>query len=97
MIPVELFIGQSDIKLTNFHKTLQTTVHEDNAGALKLATVETGRMMPRLKHYGIKYHWFRTKLKPNEIEIVHVGTDLQRADFLTKSLRVAKFEEKIAN
>jgi hypothetical protein len=86
-------LGQSDIKLTKFHKTLRTTVHEDNTGTLKLANMEPGRMTPRSKHYGIKYHWFRTKLKPNEIEIVHVGTDLQRADFLTKSLRVAKFEE----
>jgi hypothetical protein len=86
-------LGHHDIKKTTFHKTLRTTVHEDNTGALKLATMEPGRMTPRSKHYGIKYHWFREKLKPNEIEIVHVGTGKQRADFLTKSLRVSKYEE----
>jgi hypothetical protein len=82
-------LGHDKIRLTTF----KTTVHEDNTGALKLARMEPGRMTPRSKHYGIKYHWFRSKLKPNEVEIVHVGTDLQRADFLTKALRVPKFEE----
>jgi hypothetical protein len=82
-------LGFDEIRLTTF----RTTVHEDNTGALTLAKMEPGRSTPRSKHYGIKYHWFRSYLKPNEIEIVHVGTDLQRADFLTKSLRVTKFEE----
>jgi hypothetical protein len=86
-------LGKSNIKLITFHKTLRTVVHEDNTGTLKLATMEPGRMTPRSKHYGIKYHWFREKLIPNEIEITHVGTRLQRADFLTKSLRVTTFEE----
>jgi hypothetical protein len=85
-------LGEKNIKLTTFHKTLRTVVHEDNTGTLKLANMEPGRMTPRSKHYGIKYHWFREKLKPNEIEITHVGTLLQRADFLTKSLRVTMFE-----
>jgi hypothetical protein len=85
-------LGGSDINLTTFH--LQTVVHEDNTGMLKLAKMEPGQMTPRSKHYGIKYHWFCEKIKPKGIEIVHVvGTALQRADFLTKSLLVAKFEE----
>jgi hypothetical protein len=55
---------------------------------MKLAKMEPGQMTPRSKHYGVKYHWFRTKLKPNEIEIQRVDTKLQKADFLTKALRV---------
>jgi hypothetical protein len=54
----DIILGESNVKLTTFHRTLQTVVHEDNTGALKLATMEPGRMTPRSKHYGIKYHWF---------------------------------------
>jgi hypothetical protein len=70
----------------------KTTLHEDNTGAMILAKMEPGRMTPRSKHYGVKHHWFRTKLKPNEIEIDRIDTKLQRADFLTKSLRTKTFE-----
>jgi hypothetical protein len=72
--------------------TFKTTLHEDNTGAMILAKMEPGRMTPRSKHYGVKHHWFRTKLKPNEIEIDRIDTKLQRADFLTKSLRTKTFE-----
>ena len=60
-----------------------TTVHEDNNGALKLANVKPERMKSRSKHCGVKYHWFRSKLKPNKIRIVRV--DKQRANFSIKS------------
>jgi hypothetical protein len=40
----------------------------------------------------MKYNWFRTKLKPNEIEIDRVDTPLQKADFLMKALRFKQFE-----
>ena len=72
--------------------TFKTTAHEDNLGCLKLAKMEPGRMTPRSKHYGVKYHWFRSKLKPNEIEIDPIGTNDQRADMYTKNLRVLKYE-----
>jgi hypothetical protein len=87
-------IGLTEFKATNRKedKFLKTTVHEDNDGAMKLAKMEPGQMMPRSKHYGVKYHWFQTKLKPNEIEIKRVDTKLQKADFLTKALRVKIFE-----
>jgi hypothetical protein len=54
-------VGLTQEPITHFW----TTVWEDNAGALKLATLEPGRMTPISKWYGIKYHWFRSKLKPN--------------------------------
>jgi hypothetical protein len=63
----------------------KTTVHEDNQGALKLATLEPGRQTPRSKFYAIRYHRFRVYLKPNEVEIVYIDTSLQ-TDILTKSL-----------
>jgi hypothetical protein len=73
--------------------TFKTTVHEDNNGALRLATLEPGRSTPRSKHYAVKMHWFREKLKPNEIEIQKIDTKVQRADILTKSLRTDSFRD----
>jgi hypothetical protein len=81
-------VGLTQEPITHF----RTTVWEDNAGALKLATLAPGRMTPRSKWYGIKYHWFRSKLKPNCIDIIKIASADQRADFLTKSLRREKFE-----
>jgi hypothetical protein len=81
-------LGGEDVKKIN----VKTTLHEDNHGALRLGTMEPGRMTPRSKHYGIKYHWFRGKLKPNKIEMAPVSSAMQPADFLTKSLRGTKFE-----
>jgi hypothetical protein len=81
-------VGLTQEPITHF----RTTFWEDNAGALKLATLETGRMTPRSKWYGIKYHWFRSKLKPNCIDIIKRASADQRADFLTKLLRREKFE-----
>ena len=74
--------------VTNF----RTTVWEDNAGALILASLEPGRVTPRSKHFAIKYHWFRSKLKPNSITISKIETKLQKADILTKGLTVSSFQ-----
>jgi hypothetical protein len=54
--------------------------------------MDPGWMTPRSKHYGVKYHWFRSKLKPNDVEVSYIKSKDQRADFLTKSLRVLQFE-----
>jgi predicted RNA-binding protein len=69
----------------------KTAVHENNSGALTLANMELGQITPQSKFYAIKMHWFRSKLKPNNIVIVKVDTDLQKADIFTKGLRVVKF------
>jgi hypothetical protein len=84
-------IGKS-IGLDNEHlTTFKTTVWEDNSGALILANLEPGRMTPRSKHYAIKYHWFRSHLKPNNITIEKIATADQKADILTKGLAYATF------
>ena len=69
----------------------RTTVHEDNQGALKLAGMEPGRNTPRSKFYALKKHWFRSHLKPNEIELEYIDTKLQKADMFTKPLSPADF------
>jgi hypothetical protein len=77
----------------NAPTTFKTTVWEDNNGALKLATMQPGRTTPRSKAFGVRYHWFRSKLKPNEIEVKKIAGVDQRADFLTKALRPEAFIE----
>jgi hypothetical protein len=72
--------------------TFKTTVHEDNQGALRLANMEPGRQTPRSKFYAIKFHWFRSWLKPKHIEIKYIESQLQKADILTKSLPTETFE-----
>ncbi|KAG7353132.1 hypothetical protein IV203_009180 [Nitzschia inconspicua] len=73
--------------------SFKTTVHEDNKGALTLAQLEPGRQTPRSKFYAIKMHWFRSWLKPNEIEIQYIESKRQKADMFTKALPTAVFEE----
>jgi hypothetical protein len=75
----------------NTPTTLKTTVWEDGNEALKLATMEPGRTTPRSKACGVRYHWFRIKLKPNEIEVKKISGIDQRAYFLTKALRIEAF------
>ena len=82
-------IGLPNDQATDF----VTTVHEDNNGALKLANMEPGQMIPQSKHYGVKYHWFCSKLKPENITIQRVDTDKQQADFLTKALHALQFAD----
>jgi hypothetical protein len=67
---VSCSIGISEGTLTSF----LVTVWEDNIGALTLANLEPGRMTPRSKFYAIKYHWFRSHLKPNRVEIKKIDT-----------------------
>ena len=96
VIPLqELFqtVGAS-VGIGNDHLTqFKTTIHEDNQGALNLANLEPGHTTPRSKHYGVRTHWFRSHLKPNRTEVVHIKSELQWADMLTKGLTREKFQE----
>jgi hypothetical protein len=80
--------GRTKNVITRF----KTTVHEDNMGALRLAQMEPGRNTPRSKFYAIKLHWFRSWLKPKEIELEYIESKNQKADILTKSLGMIDFE-----
>jgi hypothetical protein len=78
----------------NAPRTFKTTAWEDNNGALKLATMEPGQTTPRSKAFGVRYHWFRSKLNANEIEVKKIAGIDRRADFLTKAMRTEAFIEK---
>jgi hypothetical protein len=48
---------------------IKTVAHEDNTGCIKLTKMDPVEMTPRSKHYGIMYHWFCGKLKPNKVKV----------------------------
>jgi hypothetical protein len=82
VIAVATVVGFSEIESTTFN----TTVWEDNIGALTLANLEPGCHTPRSKHYEIKMHWFRDQLKQNKkIVVTDISKD-QQADIMTKGL-----------
>ena len=72
--------------------TMKSEVWEDNAGALILAKLEPPRMTLRSKHYALKYHWFRYKIKELDIGLNKIGTKQQLADILTKGLPKVDFQ-----
>lgn len=51
-------------------------------------------MTPQSKHYTIKYHWFREKVKDkaNKVELVKIDTKNQLGDIFTKGLTKDSFE-----
>ena len=74
--------------------SLVSTVFEDNMGCLLLANSPLPNMTPRTKHIAVKYHWFRSHIKKNEIEVVKIDTKIQKADIFTKGLKKDEFESK---
>ena len=72
--------------LANF----ETTVHEDNNGALLLATNQ--KITARTKYFLVKYHFFWDWVKKGDVKIVKVDTKEQIADIFTKGLPRETFE-----
>jgi hypothetical protein len=72
--------------------TSKTTVWEDNNGALTLANLDPGQNTARSKHFDVKVHWFRSKLKPHLITVKKIATEMQRADLFTKAVGKEIFE-----
>jgi hypothetical protein len=70
---------------------VHSMIFEDNNGALGLA--QSPKLTPRTKHIGIKYHWFKSHINPEEgIAIEKVESEFQKADIFTKGLVQEKFE-----
>ena len=67
---------------------------EDNVGTQNLANSKGPLMTSRTKHIGIKYHWFRSKIQPDNIDILRIDTKQQRADIFTKGFSRFDFEVK---
>ena len=92
LIPLRRLLKELQVAF-NFESSIArtaSTVFEDNMGALTLANVP--KLTPRSKHIAIPYHFFREFVRKKEVAVVHVSTDNQLADLLTKGLVQVKFE-----
>ena len=68
----------------NLHRSEPSRVFIDNSSACQLVYNPVHHQ--RSKHINIKYHWIRDMVEDNTIELVHVTTTRQQADYLTKTL-----------
>ena len=93
-LPLQALIKEL-IKKTNCkaleNSRLHATVFEDNQGAFFLATNQ--RITSRTKYLLAKWHWFWSIYNLGAFSIVKCPTDKQLADYLTKALPKAVFEQ----
>ena len=72
--------------------TMHVTIHEDNSGALILATTLPPQFTTRSKHYAIKTVWFRDNNLARKIKVMAIETRLQLGDIFTKMPAQTTFE-----
>jgi hypothetical protein len=72
--------------------TMHVTIHEDNLGALILATTLPPQLTPRSKHYAIKTIWFSKKIIEKKIKVIPIKTRFQLGDIFTKMHSQVTFE-----
>ena len=63
---------------------------EDNEGAKAMA--ENPLSSGRSKHIDVKWHFIRELVEKIELKVVHVASEWQHADILTKALHVKLFK-----
>ena len=73
---------------------MQSTVFEDNNGALGLVT--SPKLTPQTKHITVKYHFFRFHISDKErdnngVRIQRIDTKEQITDIFTKGLSAETF------
>jgi len=90
-------IAKENIWHRHFHQELglfpisePTIVFEDNTAAISMST-NSGVPHKRSKHFGIEWAFFRECVELEEIKPVHLSTNEQVADMLTKHLPLSKF------
>ena len=66
-----------------------TTVKEDNKGAIYSANNPV--TTPNSNHIDVRHHFLRERVANGEFQIVHVPSEDQHADFLTKPLDTQAF------
>ena len=65
-------------------------MYEDNEGAIQIAKHPISDS--NSKHVDVRHHFLRELVERKEIEIIHVASQYQHADFLTKALPEREFE-----
>jgi hypothetical protein len=63
---------------------MHITIHEDNSGALILATMPPPQFTPCSKHYAVKTNWWREKITEKKVNVAPIETRLQKGDIFTK-------------
>ena len=66
-------------------------IHVDNMGAIKLALKKENS--ERTKNINVKFHYIRQLVKQGVIELVHVKSNMNQADLLTKPLVGARTKD----
>ena len=59
-------------------------LYEDNEGAIQIAKHPISNS--NSKHIDVRLHFLRELVEEKEVEIIHVASEFQHADFLTKAL-----------
>ena len=73
------------------HRQIGTTlVKEDNQGEIYLA--RNPATTPNSKHIDTRHHFLRERVANGEFRVVHVRSEEQHADFLTKPLSKSLFD-----
>ena len=63
---------------------------EDNEGTIQIAKHPISNYTS--KHIDVRHHFLREVVERKEIEIIHVASQYQHADLLTKALPEREFE-----
>ena len=64
--------------------------YEDNEGTIQIAKHAISNSNP--KHIDVRHHFFRELVERKEVEIIHVASQYQHTDFLTKALSEREVE-----
>ena len=59
-------------------------LHDDSQACIRIAGNPC--LAERTKHFDIKYHWLREKVKANQVKLTYINTNEQLADIFTKPL-----------
>ena len=70
---------------------LPLKIYADNPGAQALA--RNPEFHAKAKHIQLSMHFQREKIENGQVELIHVATEEQAADGLTKPLGIAKFKK----
>ena len=59
-------------------------LHDDSQACIKIAGNPV--LAERTKHFDVKYHWLREKVRNEQVKLSYINTHEQLADILTKPL-----------
>ena len=77
-----LFLQKMFADLYGKNANTSITLHVDNQGAVALS--KNKMCQQRSKHIDVKYHFIRSHIENGSVFPVHVSTNLNKADALTK-------------